>query len=62
MSRNDMIEIACICERETDLAVLLNDGTRSEWFPKSQLESWPDEGEDGIAEIPEWLAEDKEFI
>lgn len=32
------------------------------WFPKSQLEDWPDRKEYGDIIMPEWLAKEKEVI
>lgn len=48
---------------ETDLAWRLSDGTKTEWFPKSQRElSEPDSK--GLQELtaPEWLLRAKGFI
>ena len=32
------------------------------WFPKSQLEDWPDIEKDGEVILPYWLALDKDLI
>ena len=61
---NDPIEITVVIIRETDAALLLNDGTSKEWVPKSQI-SYPDgAGPGDMVEVtmPEWLAQDRGFI
>lgn len=58
MSDSPLIEIAAEIRHETDNAYLLFDGTRTAWVPKSQVEN----NEDGTFTMPEWLAEQKEFI
>lgn len=58
MSNAQLIDIAAEIKHETDKAWLLDDGTRKAWVPKSQVE---DNG-DGTFTMPEWLAQDKEFI
>lgn len=58
MSSPELVEIAAELRHETDKAYLLFDGTRTAWVPKSQVE---DNG-DGTFTMPEWLAQDKEFI
>jgi len=42
--------------RETDRAILVNDGDEEFWIPKSVMESWPDPGKSGEARIAEWFA------
>lgn len=61
-NRKDLIEISGTVIRETEMAILFNDGELEEWLPKSQLEDWPDAGETGEVLMPEWLAGDKGFI
>lgn len=52
----DTIEIRAEVIRQTDFAWLISDdGSREVWIPKSQAD-WVDEG---IIEMPEWLAIDK---
>lgn len=58
MSDPKLIDIAAELRGETDKALRLFDGERSEWVPKSQVE---DNG-DGTFTMPEWLAQDKGFI
>lgn len=43
---------------ETDNALLIYDGARTEWVPKSQVE----DNKDGTFTMPEWLAKEKGFI
>lgn len=43
---------------ETDKALRIYDGTRTEWVPKSQVE----DNKDGTFTMPEWLAKEKGFI
>lgn len=43
---------------ETEKALRLSDGVRSEWCPKSQVE----DNRDGTFTMPRWLAEDKGFV
>jgi len=54
-----MIDIACEIKVETDKAVLINDGTKEVWLPKSQIEI---NREDKEVTMPEWLAIEKELI
>jgi hypothetical protein len=53
-----LTDIAAERRGETDRAIKLFDGVRTEWVPKSQVE---DNG-DGTFTMPEWLAKDKGFI
>lgn len=60
------IEIACEVRILTDRAVLIHDGTREAWIPRSQIED-PDPAELEIGStvtllIPEWLANEKGLI
>lgn len=59
-------EIACEIRVLTDRAVLIHDGTREAWIPRSQIED-PDPAELEIGStvtllIPEWLANEKGLI
>lgn len=56
--RDDLIDISAEIVHETDKAWLLSDGTRKAWVPKSMAE----DNEDGTFTMPEWLAQEKEFI
>lgn len=56
--------IACEIRRLTDKAVLIHDGTREAWIPRSQIED-PEEfvmGENVEILMPEWLAKDKSLL
>lgn len=58
MTREKLTDIAAEVRNESPKALLLFDGTKTEWVPKSQVE---DNG-DGTFTMPEWLAKDKGFI
>ena len=58
MSKLDLIEIAGEVRAETDKALRIFDGKKSEWVPKSQVE----DNRDGTFTMPEWLAQEKGFI
>lgn len=53
-----LTDIAAEIRGETDKAVRLYDGAKTEWVPKSQVEN----NGDGTFTMPEWLAQDKGFI
>ena len=55
---SELYDFAAIKKHETDKAILLNDGTKDVWLPKSQVQ---DNG-DGTFTIPAWLAEEKELV
>ncbi len=55
---SDIIDIAAQVRGETDRAWKLDDGTRTEWVPKSQVEK----NADGTFAMPEWLAKEKGFL
>lgn len=56
--RSDLVDIAAQIRGETEKALRLFDGARTEWVPKSQVE----ENGDGTFAMPEWLAKEKGFI
>lgn len=58
MGESKLIDIAGEIRGETDKAIRLHDGTKTEWLPKSQVE----DNRDGTFTMPEWLAKDKGFI
>ena len=58
MSRKELIDIAGTIRAETEKALRIFDGKRTEWVPKSQVE----ENGDGTFTMPEWLAKEKGFI
>ncbi len=58
MGKRELVEITAEVRGETDLAWRLDDGSTTEWVPKSQVE----ESGDGTFTMPEWLAQEKGFI
>lgn len=56
--RSDLVDVAAELLHETEKGLLLFDGDRKEWVPKAKVE---DNG-DGTYAMPEWLAQEKEFI
>lgn len=58
MPKSELFDFAAEVKGETDKALRLFDGSRTEWVPKSQVE---DNG-DGTFTMPMWLAKDKGFI
>jgi RNase P/RNase MRP subunit p29 len=58
MSGRQLVDISGEVRGETERALHLYDGTKTEWVPKSQVE---DNG-DGTFTMPEWLAKEKGFI
>ena len=57
------VEIFADIEKETDAAVLINDGAIKTWLPKSQIEIENiNKHNQANIHIPEWLAKDKELI
>lgn len=55
---DELFDLAAEVRGETEKALRLHDGTRTEWVPKSQVE---DNG-DGTFTMPMWLARDKGFV
>ncbi len=51
-------------KRETSLALLVFDGTREVWVPKSQISDYGEDRQGNTTSIfiPEWLAEEKDLI
>lgn len=64
--KSNLVDIACFVRMETSRAVLINDGHREVWLPKSQVEV--DEAGSTNGELcatvtmPFWLAKSKELI
>jgi hypothetical protein len=58
MSNTELVDIEAELRHETDKALLLWDGERQAWVPKSYVE---DNG-DGTFTMPEWLAHQKGFV
>ncbi len=55
----DMVEIACALEAETDLAYGIKEDDEMIWLPKSRCEF---DVVKSIMWVPEWLAEKKGLI
>jgi hypothetical protein len=53
-----LTDISAEIRGETEKAIRLFDGAKTEWVPKSQVEN----NGDGTFTMPEWLAQDKGFI
>ena len=68
MARGDTVEIFATFLTETDMAVLINDGTNEDentWVPKSQIMEMPDElieGESYEFTMTEWIATEKGLL
>jgi hypothetical protein len=58
MPRSELIDLAMKQVGETEKAWRLTDGVKTGWVPKSQVE----QNGDGTWTMPEWLAQEKEFI
>ena len=54
----ELYDLTAELRHETHNAYLLDDGTKKAWVPKALVE---DNG-DGTWTMPQWLAEDKEFV
>jgi len=53
-----LIDIAAKRKWQTDMAILINDGTKDVWLPRRFVE----ENDDGTFTMPEWLAIEKELV
>jgi len=62
----EKVEVSVTFKRETERAVLVHDGDKDVWLPKSQIEieggEWPKEGEACDVLVAEWLAKNKGLI
>lgn len=58
MPKSELFDVAAEIKGETDKAFRLFDGKKTEWVPKSQVES----NGDGTFTMPLWLAQDKGFV
>ncbi len=56
---NDLIKIAAELVHETEKAFLITDGELKVWVPQSQVVHHEEEG---VFEMPEWLAIEKELV
>jgi hypothetical protein len=54
----ELVDIEAEIRGETDRAYRLYDGAKSAWVPKALVEN----NGDGTFTMPEWLAQEKEFI
>jgi len=57
---SETVWISAVVKHETEKAVLLTDGTREDWIPKSQIIDQSEDFGAGVAvevELPIWLAE-----
>ena len=61
--KSDLIDVEVALKRETTAAILVNDGDRDVWLPKSQIE-YEETKTKGIwtVTLPEWLAQAKDLI
>lgn len=53
-----LVDIDAVLKHETPATLLLFDGKKEAWVPKSLVE----DNEDGTYTMPEWLAKDKGLI
>lgn len=63
MSRNSLVDLSLNLITETKEAILVSDGKREAWLPKSQIEY--EVGKDGIdvtVTLPAWMATQKELV
>lgn len=57
-SHEKLVDITAEIKGETEKAFKVFDGKVTVWIPKSLVEK----NDDGTFTMPEWLAQDKEFI
>ena len=58
---SNLVDIAVEFRHETPKAILVYDGAKEVWLPKSQVE-YEHSGGGVIVTMPEWLAKDKGLI
>jgi hypothetical protein len=58
MPKSELFDLAAEIKGETEKALRLFDGAKTEWVPKSYVEN----NEDGTFTMPMWLAKEKGFI
>lgn len=58
MPKPELVDVKAKKVGETKLAFRLFDGVTTDWVPKRYVE----ENDDGTYTMPEWLAEEKEFL
>lgn len=58
MPKPELVDITCTIKIEREKAVLLHDGSKDEWVPRSLIEI----NDDGTVTMPVWKAKEKGFI
>ena len=56
------IDVKCLGESPSGLAVFFTDGDKKFSIPKSVMEDWPDEGDTGTAIVRQWFAEQEGLV
>jgi len=56
------IDVKCLGDSATGLAVFFTDGDKKFSIPKSVMEDWPDEGDTGTVIVRQWFAEQEGLI
>lgn len=56
------IDVKCLGESPSGLAIFFHDGDRKFSIPISCLEDWPDKGETGTALVHLWFAEKEGLV
>ena len=59
---SDLVDIIVEVKHETDKAILVDDGAKKVWLPKSQIEFESNGDGTSTVTLPEWLARDKGLI
>ncbi len=59
---DEPVEVFCLVEAKTDMAILVSDGTVQAWVPLSQVREMEERDGGVVITIPEWLAIDKGFV
>lgn len=62
MARNSLVDLDLNLITETKEAILVSDGKREAWLPKSQIEYEPDGKGSVMVTLPEWMAVQKELV
>ena len=59
----NMQEFYVVVKKETDMAILVNDGDQDFWLPRSQIAlREPNKNDETSVWVPEWLATKKGLI
>jgi len=56
------IDVKCLGDAPSGLAVFFTDGDRKFSIPKSVMEDWPDEGDTGTVIVRQWFAEQEGLV